>query len=246
MSTEALIIIVLALAVGSFVRGITGIGLPLIAVPVMAGFIGVQNAVIIMVVPNFFLNAWLVWTYRAHRVALPNIPVLIAASVIGVVLGSWALSTVSENILIVVMIVCLGLYLGKLATRTEITLPPAVSRLVSPVVVLVAGLVQGATGISGPVAAPWAHSLRLPPQGYVFAISLLFIVFAVIQTLTYGWFGALTLERLQFGLLSCLPVAVVLPASMYVARRIGKRQFEALIVTVLVLVEIRLIFKALE
>ncbi len=144
-----------------------------------------------------------------------------------------------------IMIVCLGLYLLKLTTKTDLKVPPAVSRFVSPVVVFIAGLIQGATGVSGPVAAPWAHSLKLPPQGYVFALSLLFIVFAIIQSLTYAWFGTLTLERIQFGLLSCLPVAVVLPASIYVARRIGKRQFDVLIITMLVLVEIRLIFKVL-
>ena len=39
--------------------------------------------------------------------------------------------------------------------------------------------------------------------------------------------------------------AVMLPLSMMVARRIGQREFNAIIVAVLVVVEIRLIFKAL-
>lgn len=244
MEIDSILIIVAALAVGSLVRGITGIGLPLIAIPVMAGFIGVQNAVIIMVVPNVFLNGWLLWTYRAHRVALPNFPAVVIAAFAGVVFGSWVLSTVAERVLIFVMVGCLGLYLLKLALRTEIGLPQSVGRYVGTVVVFFAGLVQGATGFSGPVVAPWAHSLRLAPQGYVFAVSILFMIFAVMQILAYGWFGTLTAERLYMGALACVPVAVVLPLAISIARRLGQRQFDAIIVAVLVVVEIRLIFKA--
>ncbi|MCH8149195.1 MAG: sulfite exporter TauE/SafE family protein [Planctomycetes bacterium] len=245
MAIDSIIIIVAALAVGSFVRGITGIGLPLIAIPVMAGFIGVQNAVVIMVVPNVFLNGWLLWTYRAHRVALPNFPAVVIAAFAGVVFGSWVLSTVAERVLIFVMVGCLGLYLLKLAFRIELGLPQSVGRYVGTVVVFFAGLVQGATGFSGPVVAPWAHSLRLPPQGYVFVVSILFMIFAAMQILAYGWFGTLTVERLYMGALACVPVAVVLPLAIFVARRIGQREFNAIIVAVLVVVEIRLIFKAL-
>ncbi len=143
------------------------------------------------------------------------------------------------------MVGCLGLYLLKLALRTEIGLPQSVGRYVGPVVVFFAGLVQGATGFSGPVVAPWAHSLRLAPQGYVFVVSVLFMIFAAMQILAYGWFGTLTAERLYMGALACVPVAVVLPLAIAVARRIGQREFDAIIVAVLVVVEIRLIFKAL-
>ena len=242
---ESILIIVAALAVGSFIRGITGIGLPLIAIPVMAGFIGVQNAVILMVVPNIFLNGWLLWAYREHRTALPNLRVIVVAAFVGIAFGAWVLSAVAERTLIFFMVGCLGLYLLKLATRTELELPKSVGRHVHMVAVFFAGLVQASTGFSGPVVARWAHSLRLPPQGYVFAVSLLFMMFAIMQILSYGWFGALTVDRLYMGALACIPVGVVLPLSMMVARRIGRREFNAIIVTVLVVVEIRLIFKAL-
>jgi len=47
------------------------------------------------------------------------------------------------------------------------------------------------------------------------------------------------------GALACVPVAAVLPLAISIARRLGQRQFDAIIVAVLVVVEIRLIFKAL-
>ena len=44
MSAESLIIIFLALAAGSFVKGISGLGLPLTAIPVMAVFLSLFRA----------------------------------------------------------------------------------------------------------------------------------------------------------------------------------------------------------
>ena len=40
MSIEPVIIIFLAIALGSFAKGLTGIGLPLVGIPVVAGFLG--------------------------------------------------------------------------------------------------------------------------------------------------------------------------------------------------------------
>ena len=74
MSPESLVIIFLALAAGSFVKGISGLGLPLTAIPVMAGYMDVDRAVAIMVLPGVFLNFWLLWTYREHAVRIANLP----------------------------------------------------------------------------------------------------------------------------------------------------------------------------
>ena len=43
MPVESLIVVVAALALGAVGKAITGFGLPLVAVPVMAAFIGVET-----------------------------------------------------------------------------------------------------------------------------------------------------------------------------------------------------------
>jgi hypothetical protein len=45
-------IILVAIALGSFVKGVTGSGLPQIAIPVMAIFLGVERAVVLMAIPG--------------------------------------------------------------------------------------------------------------------------------------------------------------------------------------------------
>lgn len=47
------------------------------SIPVIAGFFGVQRAVLIMVVPGLVTNAWLLWRYREHFRATRDLPVLL-------------------------------------------------------------------------------------------------------------------------------------------------------------------------
>ena len=61
-----LVVIVAAIAIGAFVKGATGGGLPQIAIPVMAAFIGVERSVVIMAIPGVVANGWLVWSHRAE------------------------------------------------------------------------------------------------------------------------------------------------------------------------------------
>ena len=41
-------IILLGLAVGAFVKGLPGMGLPLVAAPLMAGFLGAEHAIVVL------------------------------------------------------------------------------------------------------------------------------------------------------------------------------------------------------
>ena len=54
----------LALALGGILKGATGAGAPIIAVPVIALFHDVPTAVVALVLPNCFSNLWQSWTYR--------------------------------------------------------------------------------------------------------------------------------------------------------------------------------------
>src|SRR5690606_4573999 len=66
MSPESLVLIAVALGAGAIVKGATGMGLPLIAVPALAASFGVPHALAIMTVPILVTNIWQIWRYRAH------------------------------------------------------------------------------------------------------------------------------------------------------------------------------------
>jgi len=243
MPLESILIIVLGLALGALVKGVSGIGLPLVAIPVMAGFIGVETSVAVMVIPGFFVQSWLVWTHRRELPALPSLGGMMLAALVGVAAGSWVLSAVDERWLTVAMALWVGMYLATVALRIDPWERLRRAKRGGPAVVLAAGMVQGATGISGPLIASYMHALRLTKGAYILCANLIFQVFMLAQFVSLGALGLMTWERIQLGLLACIPVAVVLPIAIAISRRISQRLFNGFVILLLAAMEIRLIVR---
>lgn len=243
MSIESLGIIVAGLVLGSLVKGISGIGLPLVAIPVMAGFMPVDRAVAIMVLPNLIMNMWLMWSLRAHAVRLANLPLIAAVGVLGVVFGSWLLSALPEIYLVGFMTLWLGGYLLHLMAGREFAMPEALSRHAPALVVALGGVVQGAAGTAGPIIAPYVHSLKLRQPQFVFVVSVLFQIFALTQLVSFLWLGLIDGERLLESLAACVPIAICLPLAVRLGRRIGDRAFNGFVIALLVVIEARLIWR---
>ena len=99
MQTETMLIIGVALAAGGFVKGATGTGLPMVAIPVMAAFIGVPHAVAVMAIPILVTNLWLIWTHRNAAPASPSLFAFLFTGVVGVGLGTWGLVEIDDRVL---------------------------------------------------------------------------------------------------------------------------------------------------
>ena len=175
---EELLIILTALAVGGLVKGVTGMGLPLIAVPVMAGFLGVERAVLTMVIPTVVLNGYQVWTHRGEAPQLPEWPRLLVAGLPGALFGATVLFLASDRFLSTALAMwILGYVLLRLA-RPSLSLSMVTRMRWSPVVGAASGALQATMGISAPIIAPYVDALGLRPGAYVFAVCTPFFTFA--------------------------------------------------------------------
>ena len=87
-----ILIAFLCLAAGGVLKGATGAGAPVLAVPALAMMFDVRVAVVTMLVPNLLTNVWQAWQFRGDR--LPNRFILAfsLAGAIGVVGGTVMLA----------------------------------------------------------------------------------------------------------------------------------------------------------
>lgn len=228
-----LVVIVAAIAIGAFVKGATGGGLPQIAIPVMAVFLGVEHAVVVMAIPGVVANGLLVWSHRGEASATRHLPAMIGAGVVGAVVGTMLLKSLDGRVLSgVLALVVLG-YIVLAVARPGFTLPEPVTRVGSGPVGLVAGGLQGATGISGPLLTTWLHGFGLPPRAYVLALSSLFFVFSTVQAVTLLGVGLYTPSRLLESLLALVPILLALPLGVRAARTLSPQTFQRVILVLL-------------
>jgi uncharacterized membrane protein YfcA len=245
LTVQTIVIIVAAMALGSFVKGATGQGLPPIAIPVMATFIGVEAAVVIMAIPGIVTNTWLIWTHRTNFRRTRDLGVLLATGMVGAVVGTFLLQTLDEDILSLTLAAMIAVYALVYLVHPDLRLPARVTRFTSPPVGLAAGLLQGATGISGPLMSTYLHGYRLDKEVYVLTITTVFQVYALVQAVTLAAVGLYTGNRLALSLLALLPIMAILPLGARLTGRLSRRTFDYMVLSLLVASGLKLVYDGL-
>ncbi len=244
ISVESIAIIFLAILAGGLAKGVTGFGLPLIAVPVLASFLGVERAVVIMVIPGFVSNVALIWEHRRAGAARGLAPFLVAG-VFGAVAGTWVLAAISARALALILAGWIGLYLLTRLTKPDFHVADRVQRPLAPVIGLLAGCSQGTTGASGHVVGTWFHALRLEPAVYVFSVCAIFATFSMTQIVSMASFGLFTQERVLESVIAVVPAMIGVPLGVRLGRVFDRQTFDRIILGVLLILEVRLIWQGI-
>lgn len=244
LSWDELLVISLALAAGGLMKGVTGMGLPLITVPIMAGFLGVERAVLTMVIPSTVLNFYQFWTHRDERSAVPEVPRLLLAGAVGVTFGASVLYFATERALETTLAVWLIAYIVLRLLHPSFSLSQTARMRWSPLVGLSSGALQAATGISAPIIAPYVDSLRLRPRAYVFAVCVPFGAFAFSHFVVLVTIGAYTQELLLQSVLAIVPAIAFIPVGVRLRRFITPQKFELIVRLTLLTMALRLLYGA--
>ena len=221
-----IVVIAIAIGVGAFIKGATGGGLPQVAIPVMAPFIGVEHAVVIMAIPGIVANGWLIRSHRAEYEHTRDLPSLVATSIVGAVVGTVALKSLDGTALSAALLAVIVAYVLVALVHPGFRLPVRLTRVLSPPVGLVAGGLQGSTGISGPLLTTYLHGFQLVPRAFVFSLAVLFGIGAVVQAATLAVVGLYTGTRLLESLLVLLPIAAFQPVGSWAATKLSRQTFQ--------------------
>ena len=227
----SLAVIALALTAGAVVKGATGMGLPLVALPVLTAFFGLQHAVGLMTVPLIFTNVWQVWRFRASRAdgRLGFLPLFLVAGAAGIVAGTVALTNLPERALVFSLGALLIGYVILRSVKPKLVIGPDLAKRAGPLAGFGAGVLQGATGISSPIGVTFIHAMSLGRDAHVFAVSAMFLLFAAVQLPTLMLSGVMPVQWLLEGLLALVPILLFMPVGQALAGRLSARAFDLMI-----------------
>lgn len=245
MTGVELALVVLASLVGSFVKSVTGMGYPLVAIPFLTLFIGVEEAVAIIAIPNAAANLLLNLDVREHHPETRDLPVLILTSMVGAVIGTLVLTEAPEEPLLLGLAVTVFLFVLQRVRSPAFTLAAATTKRGAPAVGILAGFAQGAVGVSGPILAGWFHGYRLSKNGFVFSVTAVFFMSGIAQLGILVAQDAYDRDRMIAAGLALVATLAVMPVGTRLRDRIGGRTFENLILGLLVASGTSLILRAL-
>ena len=106
------------------------------------------------------------------------------------------------------------------------------------------GLMHGALGASGTVFGSFYHSLRLPRDEFVFALTITFLWFGTLQIGTLAQLGSFGRERVIQSLIAVIPVFVVTPLGERLSRSLNAEVFGRVVLALLATSAVALIVGA--
>lgn len=238
--TLHLLIAGLAFAAGGILKGATGAGAPVLIVPILAVFYGVQAAVALFTVSNLISNFWQGWQYRTARLPGRFVGPLVVGGAAGAGIGSYMLASLSPDLLMVIIGGVVVIYIVFRLTHPGWTLAyHRAAPLAGPVGVL-AGMMQGASGISAPVSLTYLSAMRLERPQFIATISVFFFSMAAVQIPMLFHYGILTPQRFGLSALAMLPMVAAMPVGGWLARHVSREVFDRLILALLAVIAVKL------
>lgn len=228
-----MLITFITLLAAGIVKGAIGSGVPVIVVPILTMLYDVKLAIAVLVAPNLVSNALQVWQYRRHLLPLRFLAAFSLAGGLGIVLGTWGLVVLSAELLSLGVASAIVLYLAIKLARRRIALPFHIAcRIVIPVGLL-AGVLQGAAGMSAPASVTFLNAMQLERRVFIGSISVFFVTITCVQIPALLRAGILTTELFYASVLALVVIVAAMPIGSHLGKRLPHHWFDNLIMLLL-------------
>ena len=232
-----------ALLAGGLVKGALGVGLPLVAVPLLSLGMPPHLAIALLVVPVLASNLWQAVEGGRLLPSLQRFGGLIAAQFVATVLTVRMTLALSASQLNAMLAGAVLLAVALMAWKPTLQISASRERSVGVGVGLLSGLLGGVSSLTGPVIITYLMALQLRRDEFVGSISIIYLSGALPLYGAMLLFGRLGPGELTGSLLALLPMAAGLLAGKALRQRLDDNRFRRLLLAFLVVLALLLLFK---
>jgi uncharacterized membrane protein YfcA len=240
-----MIIAGLAIFFGGLMKGVVGIGAPLVATPVIAHTYDVPTAIAVMTVSLAVSSFWQAWEHRRAPIARNTLLLLLGGCALGVLVGTHLLGVTADAWLEVVLAILVFAYVAVHVTRPDLGLSARAALRAALPVGLTTGVLQGTTGVSTPVSVTFVLAQGLKRDPYLLETQSIFTVMAVAQMIALSVYGIMTPQLATASLAGLVPMMAGVWLGQRIANHVSNRLFEVLTLIVMSLIAASLLFRAL-
>jgi uncharacterized protein len=211
--------VAVAFAIAGTVKGIAGMGLPTVAMAVLALVLHPAQAAALLVFPSLATNLWQLF---AGPTLVPIVKRLLAMMVfvaIGAFIGIRLLTGGSPHVATTILGLVLAVYATAGLLKVHFSVPRSAERRLSPIIGFVTGLLTGATGIFLVPAVPYLSALEMDREQLIQALGFSFTGATLILGTALVVNGAYPAAMAGGSLLAIVPAV----AGMYFGQRLRRR-----------------------
>jgi uncharacterized membrane protein YfcA len=216
----SLVLIALTFVLAGFVKGVSGMGLPTVAMGSLGLLMAPAEAAALLIIPSLVTNVWQ-FVSGPNRLRLLR---RLGGMLLAILVATWAstglLTGADTGVAVASLGVALVLYAAVGLARLRIAVPAAAEAWLSPLVGAATGLVTGATGVFVIPAVPYLQALGLEKEDLVQALGLSFTVSTVALAAGLASHGVFHLNAAGASILYTIPALAGMGIGQAVRRRI--------------------------
>lgn len=213
--------------IAGIVKGVTGMGLPTVAMGVLGSLISPLAAASLLILPSFVTNVWQLLAGPQFTPLIRRLWPMMLAVAVGTVLGSSWLASGDTRLTTAALGGALVVYSGYTLFARQLRIPRRLEWCLSPAIGAATGMITGGTGVFVIPAVPYLQALGLGKDELVQALGLSFAVSTIALAGGLGARGAFQLDNLTLSALAVLPALGGMWAGHIVRNRISPATFRS-------------------
>lgn len=227
------------------VKGVTGMGLPTVAMAVLGALVSPLAAANLLVVPSFVTNLWQFLAGPARGTVLRRLWPMMLAIFAGTALSAGLLVAGETGATTTALGLALVVYAIYTLLARQLNVSARLEPWLAPLVGGATGVVTGGTGILVIPAVPYLQAIGLPRDDLIQALGLSFTVSTLALAAGLGARGAFTFEGAGLSALAVLPALLGMWAGRRLRARIDPALFRRMFLLGLLLLGVEMVLRSM-
>ena len=234
-SASLIALVALTFFAAGTVKGVTGMGLPTVAMAVLGALLSPLAAAALLLVPSLVTNVWQLFAGPRFLPLVRRLWPMLIAILVATAASSAVLARGDTEATAAVLGTVLILYSAYTLLGRQLHVPPQAERWLTPLIGLSTGAVTGATGVLVVPAVPYLQALRFDKDELVQALGLSFTVSTV--GLAAGLYAhqALPTQQLALSALAVPPALAGMAVGQAIRSGVSPSAFRKSVLTCLLL-----------
>ena len=247
MEPFALVTLVIAtFLLAGLVKGVVGMGLPPVAIGLMALAMPPAQAAALVLIPAFVTNIWQMTAGRNFLAIARRLWPLLICICIGVWLCRDVMTTQTSKLPEILLGLMLMLYAVYGAVSPTPRLPPRYEPYVAPIAGLMTGAILAATGLMQIPLFPYLQAINLEKEEMLQALGLSFFISALALGTALSNANILRTETALLSLFALLPAIAGMAVGRYYVRRLSAAAFKRWFLIAMFLIGLASLFHAIR
>ncbi|HUS56086.1 MAG TPA: sulfite exporter TauE/SafE family protein [Thermohalobaculum sp.] len=242
---EIVAMVVATFLLAGFIKGVIGMGLPVVALAFLGSTLGVREALTIMLIPGLATNTYQALVGPAFGMLIRRLWSFLGAAYVGIWLGVAVLAGAKSETMIALLGITLCTYCAVTMLRVQMPPPGRREPWMSPLMGGLGGVMFGMTGIIIVPGILYLQTLGLKRDVFVQALGIIFVTITLGLGTSLAGRGLMTQDLVLMSLTALIPTAAGLALGQRYRHHISEERFKRIFLIALLVIGLDMLRRSL-